>query len=101
MNMQLQILVNSEMWILTFPAQASASTENKPAHYLWRDNQIQLPNSLRSSNNKHAGHHLHILVPLLLTIVLDWGKTHMYLDETRIEKTFTKQFKTLKMTIKT
>ena len=40
MNMQLQILLNSEMWILTFPAQASASTENKPAHYLWRDTQI-------------------------------------------------------------
>ena len=40
MNMHLQILINSEMWILTFPAQASASTENKPAHYLWRDTQI-------------------------------------------------------------
>ena len=25
MNMKLQILVNSHMWILTFPAQASAS----------------------------------------------------------------------------
>ena len=47
MNMQLQILVKSEMWILSFPAQASASTENKPAHYLWRDIQIQLPKSLR------------------------------------------------------
>ena len=41
MNMHLQILINSEMWILTFPAQASASTENTPAHYLWKDTQIQ------------------------------------------------------------
>ena len=32
---------------LPFPAQASASTENTLAHYLWRDTQIQLPKSLR------------------------------------------------------
>ena len=51
MNMQLQILLNSEMWILTFPTQASASTENKPANYLWRDTQIQLPKSLRQIIN--------------------------------------------------
>ena len=49
------------MWMLQFPAQVSASCQSTPAHYLWRDTQIQC-------------------------LVLDLDKNYMYLDENRSRK---------------
>ena len=58
MNMHLHLLVSSDPWILLFQAQASASTQNTPAHYMWRDTQIQLSKiSASFGTNKHTGQH--------------------------------------------
>ena len=45
---------------LQIPAQASASTQNTPAHYLLRNTQIQLFKISASvgTKNKHAGQHI-------------------------------------------
>ena len=46
------------MWMLLFPAQVSASCQSSPAHYLWRDTQIQLSKiSPICTNYEHAIQH--------------------------------------------